>query len=276
MRSESQQAALAIRARAGNAPINIGLVLEPGLAGISENVSAPVSIPYQGLPGFPAPAAAGAGAEVVVGGLGTARVGIFKGRALYHETRDMAAMRVPLETVKLLGADAVVLVTSAGSTRPDLAPGALVAVKDHINLTGLNPLLDEVDESRFTDMSAAYDAVLRERFVMAAHSVGRKTGEGVYMWFPGPTFETAAEIRAAQALGADLVGMSLAPEVILARHLGLRVLAISMVTNFASGVRPEQVERDDRMRVAGATILSLTRVLVKFFEIWVVGSPMRR
>ena len=276
MRSESRQAAAAIQARAGSAPINIGLVLESGLAGISENVVSPVSIPYQGLPGFPVPAVGGAGSEVVVGGLGTARVAILKGRALYHETRDMAAMRVPLETVKLLGADAVALVNAAGSTRPDLAPGALVAVKDHINLTGLNPLLDEVDESRFTDMSAAYDAVLRERFVIAAHSVGRKTGEGVYMWFPGPTFETEAEIRAAHTLGADLVGMSLVPEVILARHLGLRVLAISMVTNFAAGVRAEHVERDDRMRVAGATMLSLTRVLLKFFEIWVVGSPLRR
>ncbi len=276
MRSESQQAAGAIRARAGDAPINIGLVLGTGLAAIGEHLASPVSIPYQNLAGFPRSALGGAESEVMVGTLGTARVAILKGRVLYHETRDMAAMRVPLETLKLLGAEAVVLVSSAGSTRADLAPGALVAIKDHINLTGLNPLTGESGESRFTDMSAPYDPVLRERFLMAAHSVSRKTSEGVYMWFPGPTFETAAEIRTAHTLGADLVGMSLVPEVILARHLGLRVLAISMVTSFASGVRPEQVERDDRMRVAGATILSLTRVLVKFFEIWVVGSPLRR
>ncbi len=276
MRSESQQAAATIQARAGGAPITVGLVVGTGLAGISEHLTSPFSIPYQGLPGFPRPALGGVESEVLVGGLGTARVAILKGRALYHETRDMAAMRVPLETLKLLGAEAVVLVNSAGSTRADLTPGALVAIKDHINLTGLNPLLGELDENRFTDMSAAYDAVLRERFMMAAHSLGRKTAEGVYMWFPGPTFETATEIRAAHTLGADLVGMSLVPEVILARHLGLRVLAISMVTNFATGVRAEQVEREDRMRVAGATVLSLTRVLVKFFEIWVVGSPLRR
>ena len=276
MRRESEQAAAIIRDRTDGRPINLGLIVGASHAPIVEYVGSPVTIPYRDLVGFPRLALGAAESEAVIGTLGTARAAILKGRMLYHESRDMAAMRVPLETLKLLGAEAVVLVNSAGSTRADLAPGALVAIKDHINLTGLNPLLGEPDESRFTDMSAAYDAVLRERFVIAAHSVGRKTGEGVYMWFPGPSFETAAEIRAAHMLGADLVGMSLVPEAILARHLGLRVLAISMVTNFAAGVRAEHVEREDRIRVAGATVLSLTRVLVKFFEIWVVGSPLRR
>lgn len=275
MRSESEKAAATIQARTGGAPINLGLVLGAGLAAIADHLVSPVCMSYQELAGFPLVTGA-PGAEIAIGTLGTARAAILKGRALYHETRDMAAMRVPLETLKLLGAEGVVLINSAGSTRPDLAPGALVAITDHINLTGLNPLVGERDESRFTDMGASYDPVMRERFVIAAHSVSRKTSEGVYMWFPGPTFETAAEVRVARTLGADLVGMSLVPEVILARHLGLRVLAISMVTNFANGVRPEQLERDDTMRVAGATMLSLTRVLMKFFEIWVVGSPTRR
>jgi purine-nucleoside phosphorylase len=276
MRSESQQAAAAIRLRAGDTPINIGLVLGTGLAAIADQVISPVHIPYRDLTGFP-PAVPGENvSEVVIGTLGTARVAIFKGRTLYHETRDMAAMRVPLETLKLLGAEAVVLVNSAGSTRAELAPGALVAIKDHINLTGLNPLIGEAGDARFTDMSAAYDPILRERFVIAAHSFSRKTSEAVFMWFPGPSFETAAEIQAARTLGADLVGMSLVPEVVLARQLGLRVLALSMVTNFAAGVRVEHIERDERMRVAGAAIQSLTRILVKFFEIWIVGSPVRR
>jgi purine-nucleoside phosphorylase len=152
-------------------------------------------------------------------------------------------------------------------------PGALVAIRDHINLSGLNALAGETDADRFVDMSATYDATMRERFVIAAAEVSRKTSEGVYMWFPGPSFETPAEVRAAHSLGADLVGMSLVPEVVIARHLGLRVLAVSMVTNFASGVRVEQLDRDQTMRVAGATIVSLTRVLVKFFDIWVVGGP---
>jgi purine-nucleoside phosphorylase len=177
-----------------------------------------------------------------------------------------------LETLKLLGTDAVVLVNAAGSTKPEFTPGSLIVIKDHINLTGLNPLSESKEEDRFVDMSAPYDPTMRERLAIAAGSLSRKLAEGVYMWFPGPTFETPAEVRAAQMLGADLVGMSLVPEVVIARQLGLRVLGISMVTNFASGVVGEQAERDT-VRVAAATALPLTRMLVKFFEIWIVGSP---
>jgi purine-nucleoside phosphorylase len=275
MRSESQQAAAAIRARVGETPINLGLVLGTGLAAIGEQVTSAVSIPYGELAGFPRPGGDNQ-QEMVLGTLGTARVAILKGRALYHETRDLAAMRVPLETLKLLGAEGVLLVNFAGSTRLDVAPGTLVAVKDHINLTGQNPLLHEISENRSTDMQGAYDVMMRQRFALAAQSVGRKAIEGIYMWFPGPSFETPAEILAARTLGADLVGMSLVPEVIIARHVGLRVLAISMVTSYAAGVSNDAVDREDRMRIAGAMTSSLTRVLAKFFEIWVVGSPIRR
>jgi purine-nucleoside phosphorylase len=275
MRSESQQAAAAIRARVGDTPVTLGLVLGTGLAAIGEQVTSPVSIPYGELEGFPRNGSDNQ-SEIVLGTLGTARVAILKGRALYHETRDLAAMRVPLETLKLLGAEGVLLVNFAGSTRPDLAPGTLVAVKDHINLTGQNPLLHEIGEDRSTDMQGAYDAMMRERFAIAAQSVGRKAGEGIYMWFPGPSFETPAEIAAARTLGADLVGISLVPEVTIARHIGLRVLAISMVTSYAAGVSDDIIDREDRTRIAGAMTSSLTRVLAKFFEIWVVGSPKFR
>lgn len=276
MRSESQQAAAAIRARIGQDPIDLGLVLGTGLAAIADQVISPVRIPYRELAGFPQKVAGENAPELVLGTLGTARVAVLKGRALYHETRDMAAMRVPLETLKLLGTDGVVLVNSAGSTRVEFAPGTFVAINDHINLTGENPLLKEDGENRFADMRGAYDAMMRDRFSLAAHSVGRKVSEGVYMWFPGPIFETPAEIHAARILGADLVGMSLVPEVTIARQIGLRVLAISMVTSYAAGVGHEPAERDDHMRIASAMAVSLTRVLGKFFEIWVVGSPVRR
>jgi purine-nucleoside phosphorylase len=275
MRNESEQAAILIKTRAGDVPINVGLVLGTGLAAIADHLVGPVSIPYLEFPGFPRSAVGGGDAELIIGALGTARVAILKGRSNYHEAGDIASMRVPLETVKLLGADAVVLVNAAGSTKPEIAPGTLLVIRDHINLSGLSPLVGTGEEGRFVDMSAPYDPTMRERFVMAAASVSRKSNEGVYMWFPGPSFETPAEVRAAHLLGADVVGMSLVPEVVIARQLGLRVLAISMVTNFASGVRVEPSERDT-MRVAGATMLSLTRILVKFFEIWTVGGPARQ
>jgi purine-nucleoside phosphorylase len=275
MRGESQQSAAVIRARAGETPISLGLVLGKGLGAIGGQVTSPVNIPYADLAGFPRTEDDNH-SEIVVGTLGTARVAILKGRALYHETRDLAAMRVPLETLKLLGAEGVVLVNFAGSTRLDLTPGTLVAVKDHLNLTGQNPLFHEIGENRFTDMRGAYDVMMRERFALAASSVGRKTSEATFMWFPGPSFETPAEINAARILGADMVGMSLVPDVTICRNLGLRVLAIAMVTSYAAGVGNEIAEREDRQRVASAMTTSLTRVLGKFFEIWVVGSPVRR
>jgi len=276
MRSESQQAAAAIREWTGANPINLGLVLGGGLAALAEQVVSPANFAYRDLPGFPSAIAGQNNPELVLGGLGTARVGVLKGRALYHDTNDLGAMRVPLETLKLLGAEGVVLVSSVGSTRLELAPGALVAVKDHINFTGQNPLLQERGDNRFTDMNGAYDGMMRERFALAAHSVGRKVGEGTFMWFPGPSFETPAEINAARMLGADIVGMSLVPDVLIARSIGLRVLAIAMVTSYAAGVGGNPAERDDQRRVAGAMAGFTIRVLTKFFEIWVVGSPTMR
>jgi len=212
----------------------------------------------------------------VVGTHGTARVAVLKGRMHYYETGDIAAMRVPLETLVLLGAKAVVLTNAAGSTRQEMGPGSLVAIRDHINLTGLNPLIGMRDDNRFVDMSAPYDHVLRERFHVAANEAGRKTAEGVYMWFTGPSFETPSEVEAARKLGADLVGMSTVPEVVIARQLGLRVLAVSMVTNYAAGMAPERMNHERTMRVAGAAIHSLTRVLLKFCEIWVLDSRRAR
>jgi purine-nucleoside phosphorylase len=275
MRAESEQATARIRAIAGDAAIDVGVVLGTGFAAIADQVATPAAISYDQLPGF-VRSAGDQVAECVVGVLGTARVAIMRGRASYNETGDIDSMRVPLEVLSLLGAKAVVLIGAAGSMKPELQPGALVAVRDHINLTGLNPLIGEKDAARFVDLNGAYDRHLRERFAMASGELGRKTHEAVYMWFPGPTFETAAEIRAAQMLGADMAGMSIVPETIIARRLGLRVLALAMVTNFAAGLRPEPLTSEQRMRAGAASVASLTRVLAKFFQIWVLESRLAR
>jgi purine-nucleoside phosphorylase len=273
MRSESEQAASIIRSRAGDRPIDVALVLGTGLGAIAEHIAAPTIIPYDDLPGFARPMVGGHEAELVIGTIGTASVVVMKGRIHHYETGDVAAMRVPLETIALLGANAVVLTNAAGSTRSEVKPGSLVVIRDHINLTGRNPLIGETGDARFVDLTAAYDQALRERFAKAAAESGRRISEGVYMWRSGPSFETPAEIHVARMMGADLVGMSTVPEVIMARHLGLRVLAISMVTNFAAGLSAEPLSHAQTMRVAAASIVPLTRVLLKFFEIW---SPDRR
>jgi purine-nucleoside phosphorylase len=270
VRSESEQAAALIRSRIGEQPIDVGLVLGSGLGPIADHIATPTVIPYDDLPGFARPMVGGHAAELVLGTIGTARIAVFKGRVHHYESGSVSAMRVPLETLALLGAGAVVLTNAAGSTRPEIKPGSLVVIRDHINLTGQNPLIGESDDSRFVDLTAAYDPILRERFAKAAAEAGRRTSEGVYMWRSGPSFETPAEINALRMLGADLVGMSTVPEVVIARRLGLRVLAVSMVTNFAAGLSEGPLSHDQTMRAAAASIVPLTRVLVKMFEIWVL------
>lgn len=275
MQSDAEKCAELVRSQIGDARVDVGLVLGAGLAAIADQVGQAVVIPYSQLPGFPQPAGDDE-ATLVVGVLGTARVVIFRGRANYNETGDINAMRVPLELLSLLGAKSVVLTSAAGSVRNDINPGTLVTITDHINLTGLNPLIGENGRDRFVDMSGAYDRHLQERFALACGQLGRKIHEAVYMWLPGPSFETAAEIRAAQTLGAHVVGMAIVPEAILARRFGLRVLALGMVTNLAAGLRTDVLTNENRMRAGVAAASSMARVLAKFFEIWVVESRVLR
>ena len=273
--SDAEKCAELVRAQIGDARIDVGLVLGAGLAAIADQVGQAIVIPYDQLPGFARPAT-DEQAELVIGILGTARVMIFRGRANYNDAGDINAMRVPLEMLSLLGAKSVVLTSAAGSVRNDINPGTLVTITDHINLTGLNPLIGESGRDRFVDMSGAYDRHLQERFALASGQLGRKVHEAVYMWLPGPSFETAAEIRAAQALGAGVVGMAIVPETVLARRFGLRVLALGMVTNLAAGLRTDALTSETRMRAGVAAAGSMARVLTKFFEIWMVESRTLR
>jgi purine-nucleoside phosphorylase len=275
MREDSEKSAAAIRARIGTAPVDVGLVVGKSLATICDHIAAPVSFRYQDLPGFGRTRQGDEVCECVVGTLGSARVVVLNGRAHYHEDGDIAGMRVPLETLRLLGAKAVVLTSAAGSTRREISPGALVAIRDHINLTGINPLVGADGPNRAVDLTAAYDPHLRERFAKAAGESGRRSHEGTFMWFPGPSFETPAEIHAARALGADLVGMSIVPEVLIARQIGLRVLALTTVTNFAAGLNTETLGREHAMRVSTAAAAALIRVLIRFFELWVLDARAR-
>jgi purine-nucleoside phosphorylase len=270
VRSESEQAAALIRSRIGDAPIDVGLVLGSGLGAIADHIANPTVFSYDDLPGFTRPMVGGHAAELVTGTIGTARIAVFKGRVHHYESGSVSSMRVPIETLALLGAGSVVLTNAAGSTRPEIKPGSLVVIRDHINLTGQNPLIGEIDDARFVDLTVAYDPILRERFAKAAAETGRRISEGVYMWRSGPSFETPAEVNALRMLGADLVGMSTVPEVIIARRLGLRVLAVSMVTNFAAGINEGPISHEQTMRAAAASIVPLTRVLVKLFDMWLL------
>ncbi len=270
MSSEATKCVELIRDQIGDAAIDVGLVLGVGLSSVADHVTQAISIPYSELPGFHAPY--GMAYELLLGIIGTARVAVFRGRTNYAENGDINAMRVPLETLSLLGAKAVVLTGVASAVRNDIQPGMLLTVTDHVNLTGLNPLVGEPDGAGHVDMNGVYDRHLRERFSLASSQLGRKTHEGELMWLPGPSFETPAETRVAQKLGADLISMTIVPEVLLARRFGLRVLGIAVATNLSAGLRAEPLTRDNQLRTAAASASSLSRVLGKFFEIWQVES----
>jgi xanthosine phosphorylase len=178
-------------------------------------------------------------------------------------------MRVPVRTIKALGAEALFVTNAAGSLRADVGPGRLMAIADHINLLGVNPLTGPNDDDvgpRFPSLRDAYDPALRERLRAAARALDIDLPEGVYLATAGPSFETPAEIRAFRTLGADAVGMSTVPEVILARHAGLRVVAVSAITNLAEGMGGEELSHEQTLRNAEVAAHDLTRLVTRFAE----------
>jgi purine-nucleoside phosphorylase len=259
------EAADIIRARAGTAPVAVGLVLGSGLGHLAEAVDG-VGVDYADLPGFPHAGVSGHSPRLVVGDLEGVRVAILGGRAHYYEKGDAAAMRVPLETLAALGATRLILTNAAGSFRPDIPPGALMLLADHINYSGLNPLIGEPSDRRFVAMADAYAPALRQALRTAAEAEGLPLPEGVYAWYSGPSFETPAEIRALRILGADAVGMSTVPEVILARFLGLEVAAISTITNMAAGLSDEQLSHEHTKAMAPLGAAKLERIVRRYLR----------
>lgn len=265
MSRNAEDLAALVRARAGDAPVRVGLILGSGLGHLADAVAG-VPVPYAELPGFPHAGVSGHAPKLVVGDLEGVRVAVFGGRAHYYEKGDPAAMRLPLEVLKALGAEALILTNAAGSMRPDIRPGDLMLLSDHISFSGLNPLIGEPTDARFVPMTEAHDPALRAALKAAAAAVGVALPEGVYAWFSGPSFETPAEIRAIRSLGADAVGMSTVPEVILARFLGLRVAAVSTVTNMAAGLSDEQISHEHTKAMAPLGAVKLERVLRAFLR----------
>ncbi len=250
----------------GYAP-RLGIVLGSGLGGIADALTNATAIPYTELEGFPRPSVAGHGGTLSFGDLGGLPVAVFQGRKHVYETGDATGMRVPIRTLKQLGAEALLVTNAAGSLNAHLGPGKLMAISDHINLLGVNPLTGPNDDEigpRFPSLRDAYDPELRAELRAAANTLGIELAEGVYLATAGPTFETPAEIRAFRTLGADAVGMSTVPEVILARHAGLRVAAVSAITNLAEGMGGEELSHEQTLRNAEVAARDLIRLVQRF------------
>ena len=248
-----------IRKLAGTAPLDAVLVLGSGLSALADQVGGAVAIPYAELKGFPGTGVSGHGRSLVIGEMGGRRVAVLTGREHYYEHGNPSAMRPALETLSDLGARTVLLTNSAGSLDHETMPGELMVIADHINYAGVNPLIGEPGDRRFVNMVDAYDPELRARSREVAQRLSLTLKEGVYMWYSGPSFETPAEIRMAIRLGANAVGMSTVPEVILARMLGLRVWACSSITNMGAGLSSETIshEHTKAMAVGGGEKLKL-------------------
>jgi purine-nucleoside phosphorylase len=242
----------------------VAVVLGSGLGAFAEELDDAVSIPYSAIPGWPVSTAAGHAGKLVFGKLGRLDVAVMAGRAHLYEGYTPAQVTMGVRVLHRLGVGSIVLTNASGGINLSYSQGALVLISDHINLQGSNPLIGPNDDSegpRFPDMTEAYSAAYRAK----AHSVARELGielqEGVYAALSGPNYETPAEIRYLRIIGADLVGMSTVPEVIVANHAGMQVLAISCVTNMAAGILPQKLDHKEVMETADRVRDTLIRFL---------------
>ena len=269
------EAAAVMTERAGMRP-RVAVLLGSGLGAVADAVAGPTAIDYADLPGFPRPTVAGHGGQAVLGHIGEVPVAVLQGRAHVYEGGDLDAIRVPVRAVRAAGAEILVITNAAGSLRPQVGPGRLMLIRDHINLSGVSVLAGPNDEEigpRFPSLRDAYDPELRERLHAAGRELGTELAEGVYLAVAGPAFETPAEISAYGVLGADAVGMSTVHETAVARHCGLRVAAVSAITNLAEGMSPEPLSHEQTLRDARRAADALAPLLVRFVEGLTLDHP---
>lgn len=264
--SHAKDCAKIIANEAGTDCPKLAIVLGSGLGDLANEIDDAICIGFDDLPGFPASGVSGHAGQLLIGNLRGARVALLAGRAHYYEHGDASAMAVPIETLYEIGCENLALSNAAGSTRTNMPPGSLMRISDHLNWSGLNPLIGTEGDKRFVDLSNAYDAELGDRLDSVAQTQDIELHKGVYAWFSGPTFETPAEIKAVSILGADAVGMSTVPETILARYNDLKVVAVSMITNFAAGMSDEKLSHAHTKREADKAKSGFINLYAKFAE----------
>jgi xanthosine phosphorylase len=263
------EAADIIRARKPGFEPRVAMILGSGLGVLAEQMTDAVAISYNDLPGFPISTVHGHAGELVLGTLAGVAVVCMKGRGHFYEGYGPAVMTSAVRTMKLLGCEMLFVTNAAGSLRPEVDAGSLVALTDHINLLPGSPMAGPNDERfgpRFFSMANAYDAGIRNLVKDTAAAAGITLHEGVYLACPGPNFETAAEIRAFRTMGADVVGMSVVPEVISARHCGLKVAGVSVITNLAEGLTPFPLSHEQTLKYAAIGAKDLVTLIHSFIE----------
>ena len=267
-----REAADFLRAEDGNLAPEIGIVLGSGLGAAADAVTDPVIIPYSRIPHFPQSTVVGHSGRIVAGRLGGVPVAVMQGRVHSYEGYSPAQVTFPMRVLGALGIRAAILTNAAGGIEQGYHVGKLVALADHINFMGWNPLTGPNEPRfacvpgaglRFFDMTEAYSRRLRELAHEAAEEDGFALAEGVYLATPGPSFETPAEVRAFRTLGATLVGMSTVPETIVARHMGIQVLGLSCVTNLAAGLGETPLSHEEVFEAGRQVEYRLARLLTR-------------
>jgi purine-nucleoside phosphorylase len=260
----SDEARQFIEARTGARPA-IGLVLGSGLGAFADELTDRTDIPYAEIPGWPHSTAVGHAGKLIIGKLGELDVAVMAGRAHLYEGHSMQQVTYGVRVLHAIGTRSMVFTNAAGGINLELERGGLVLISDHINLQGGNPLVGPNDDAlgpRFPDMSEAYSKAYRGTARQVAVELCIPISEGVYAAMLGPSYETPAEIRYLRAIGADVVGMSTVPEVIVANHMGMKVLGISCVTNMAAGILPQKIHHEEVLET-GAMVRD---TLVKFLK----------
>ena len=275
MTTEPEPAVEVLRSRGIVDPVELAIGVGPQLGALAENLEDAIGVPYSELPGFPPIDKSHGEGRFIFGTLEGTPIACLQGRSHFYETGDPALMATPLETLAMLGASHLLIAATATSVNADFYPGQLVLITDHINFNGLNPLIGLASEGGFISLTEAYDKRLLRRLKLAGAGAGVSVHEGVYMWFSGPSFETPAEVKMARMLGADVIGMSVVPEVILARRLALRVAAIAVVTTFGAGFSGGNPIHSETRQQAVSGLISLRRLIRAFLktkeEGWSVG-----
>lgn len=263
--SRAENAARIIRSRTA-ADARIALVLGSGLGGFAEDFEDAVNIPYREIPGFVSSTAQGHAGRLISGKVNGVPVLAMQGRVHYYEGYSLEEVTFPIRTFKLLGIDTLVLTNAAGGVDIELTQGALMVISDHLNVMGVNPLRGPNDERfgpRFPDMSEVYSRELQEFVIEEARGLGVTVRRGIYAALAGPSYETPAEIHMLRTFGADAVGMSTVPEAIVARHMGMKVLGISCVTNMAAGISENPINHEEVMETGERVRETFTQLLRK-------------
>ncbi|HHW70076.1 MAG TPA: purine-nucleoside phosphorylase [Clostridiales bacterium] len=250
-------------------PPNLGIILGSGLSEIADFVNNPIIIEYKNIPNFPISTVKGHKGRFVVGNLANREVIIMQGRFHYYEGYNPAQIALPVRVMAQLGVKTLIITNAAGGINPKFKPGDLMIIRDHINISGINPLRGENDDSlgpRFPDMTNAYTPELRKKMHSIASKLSIPIHEGVYSLMLGPSYETPAEIKMLSLMGADAVGMSTVPEVIAAVHCGINVVGISCITNMAAGILDKPLSHEEVICTADMTKDLLRNLIMNFIE----------